>query len=262
MKEIFLYLHNLYQRRVLIKYLTVTNLKANNKNTVLGYFWWLLEPLLFVFIYVVVVVVIFKRGGPDFPVFLFAAMLPWRSFLASINTSMGSMLAHENIIKQIMFPKGVIPVAATFASYVNFIFGLVILLAMILFFKVDITLKYVIFPFIILIQILFTLGIAFMFSQLNIFFRDINKLSEHLFRAWFYLSPALYPITLVPERFQLIYKLVNPFAVLFTSYRDVLLYNRYPDWLMLAWVTGYSLVVFIVGFTLFIRSEKSFVKVM
>lgn len=262
MKELIEYTKQLYEKRTLIKYLTASNLKANNKNTALGYFWWLLEPLLMMLVYLVVIGVILKRGGPDYPVFLFIALLPWRAFMTSVNASMASITSNESLIKQILFPKGILPITATLGAYINFLFGLVILVALIFVFKIDLTFKVLLFPALVFLQLIFTLGVVFIFSLLNIYFRDIKNLSEHLFRVWLYLSPALYSITLVPEQFRTIYQLVNPFAVLFTSYRDVILYGRYPDFLMLAWVAFISIIVFLVGFIWFIRSEKSFVKVL
>ena len=262
MKELIEYTKKLYEKRTLIKYLTASNLKADNKNTVLGYFWWLLEPLLMMLVYLVVIGVILKRGGHDYPVFLFLALLPWRAFTTSVNASMSSMTSNESLIKQILFPKGILTITATIGAYINFLFGLVILAAMIFFFKIDLTFKVILFPIIVFIQIILTLGVAFIFSLLNVFFRDVKNLSEHLFRVGFYLSPALYSITLVPEQYRTIYQLINPFAIFFTSYRDLILYGRYPDLLMLAWAALVSIIVFLIGFTLFIRSERSFVKVL
>lgn len=247
---------------MLIKYLSISTLKTNNKNTTLGYAWWLLEPLLLMLVYYIVVSVIFDRGGPNYPLFVFLALLPWRAFSTSVTSSMGSLTSNESLIKQILFPKAILPIAANIAGYVNFTFGLPIVLGMVFLFGIDLSLPLIIFPLIVAIQFIFTLGVSLFLSAINVFYKDVQTLMTHILRAWWYLSPGLYSIDLVPDNLRSTYSLLNPFAVFFTSYRDVVMFGRWPDLFLLGWVLFISSVVLVIGMIVFIRKERSFVKVL
>src|SRR5215210_9562278 len=115
----------LWSRRSLVRYLVQADLKKKGADTLLGNLWWVIDPLLQMLIYVVLVVVLFQRDQPDYPLFIFAAILPWKWFTSAINDCIVAVSSQDRLIKQIHFPKIVLPTAAVVAGVVNFVFGLI-----------------------------------------------------------------------------------------------------------------------------------------
>jgi ABC-type polysaccharide/polyol phosphate export permease len=252
-------LKEILKRKELVKYLVVSNLKTTHKGTILGYFWWLLEPLLLMGVYFVLVSIIFKRGGRDYPIFLFCALLPWQFFAKSISQSMDSIASKAQLMKQIAFPKGVLPLSVVLSNFVNFLFGIIILFIILLLYKIKITWWAFLFFPLILLQLTFTIGFAFFLSCFSIYFRDIKFAMRFVLRIWFYLSPGLYPLSLIPEQYHTIY-LLNPFAVFFNSYREVLLYGTFPKMSFVGVAFLISIAVFFGGLIYFTVSEEKIVK--
>ena len=247
-------------RPELIKYLVITNLKLIHQNLVLGYLWWILTPLLWVVVYWVLVVVIFDRGEPNYPLFLICAILPWRAFAASIGQSMTCVSGQERLIKQVAFPKAVLPISVVLSNAVNLAFGLLIVTIAAMFYRVPITGYLLLLPVIALVQLVFTAGLAFFLSILAVYVADIRNLMQFVLRIWLYLSPSLYALERVPERFQNVYML-NPFAPIFTSYRNVVMRGEAPDWGWLAVAFAISLATLVAGFVFFASQERRLMKV-
>ncbi len=264
---------DLRSRRRLIGYLVQADAKKKGSDTLLGNVWWVLDPLLQMLVYVVLVSVIFQRPEPDYPLFVFAAILPWKWFTSSVNDAIASIVSQERLIKQIHFPKLVLPTATTVAGIVHFAFGLIPLGALLVLFYPDRISVYLIFiPVIAAVQFLFTLAFDFVVAAINVFYRDVANISRHVLRLWFYLSPALYGAAAMeriasshPTLIQL-FKL-NPFYVLFTSYRNVIYGTTTgepsgPDWAGLLVLTGVSFVFLAFATILFKRLEPAFAKVL
>ena len=259
---------DLWSRRRLARYLVQADLTKTGANTLLGNIWWVMDPLLQMAVYVVFVSVILDNKTPDYPLFVFAAILPWKWFSSGINDAILSIVAREQIIKQVSFPKIVLPTAATVGGIVSFMFGMIPLVALILLFYADrMSPTILLIPVVAMVQFFFTLAVAVALSALNVFYRDIGNLARHVLRLWFYLSPALYTEAQVahlsvnhPELATL-YQL-NPFAVLFEAYHAVIFYDTMPDWEALGALLAFSLVFLAVCIYIFKRVEPSFAKVL
>jgi ABC-type polysaccharide/polyol phosphate export permease len=222
-------------RRRLIRYLVQADMKKRGSDTVLGNLWWILDPLLQLVVYVVLVAVLSRgRGNPDYPLFIFVAIIPWKWFNAVITDATTSVLGAERLIRQIAFPKLVLPVATTVAGVVGFLWGLVplalLLLLPLLFGEPSrISLMLVWVPVIAGVQFVFTLAVAILVSAGNVFFRDLGNALGHVLRLWWFLSPGLYSIetlesTKTVQNNPLLADLygLNPFSVLFEAYRAVI----------------------------------------
>jgi ABC-type polysaccharide/polyol phosphate export permease len=257
-----------WSRRRLIGYLVQADLKKKGADTVLGNVWWILDPLLQMLVYVILVSVIFARSQPDYPLFIFSAILPWKWFTSSISDAITAVTSQDRLIKQVHFPKIVLPFAATVAGLVNFGFGLLGLggLLLILFHdRISPTLAFI--PAVAFVQFVFTLALTFVFSSVNVFYRDVGNLSRHLLRLWFYLSPGLYPIEQIQklgEHSRLLETVLmgNPFAILFESYRKVIYDKVAPDWTLLGLLLLGSIVLMALTTYIFKRLEPSFAKVL
>jgi len=255
-------------RRRLISYLVRADVKKKGADTLLGNVWWVVDPLLQMLVYVILVSVIFTRPQPDYPLFVFAAILPWKWFTSVVGDGVSSVTSMERLIKQINFPKLVLPVSAVMAGIVNFAFGLIPLAGLIILFYSDRASPWLLtIPLIAFVQLLFSLPIAIALSAINVFYRDVGNLTRHVLRIWFYLSPGLYGTVLIDEiskksHLAGVIMRANPFATLFTAYRDVIYNEQAPDWIALGILAGVSVVLLALAVLVFKRVEPSFAKVL
>lgn len=255
-------------RRRLVGYLVRADMKKKGADSLLGNIWWIVDPLLQMLVYVVLVSFIFAKQIPDYPLFVFTAILPWKWFSSAINDGTGSVVGMERLIKQINFPKLVLPVAADVAGIVNFVFGLIPMMAlMILFYSDRISPWLLLIPVVAAVQFIWTLPLTMLLGAINVFYRDVNNLSRHVLRLWFYLSPALYSAAQIESLGKshptvAFLMNLNPWAPLFTAYRDLIYSEQSPDWLSLAGVTGFSLVLLVFAIWVFKRLEPTFAKVL
>jgi len=263
-------LREIWSRRQLARYLVQADMIKHGANTVLGNIWWVLDPLLQMAIYVIFVSVILKRGGADYPLFVFAAILPWKWFSTSLNDAIGSVTTREAIIKQVKFPTIVLPLAATASGVVSFAFGMIPLIGMMIFFYADRLTVFLLYLVVIgFVQFFFTLSLCIVCAAVNVFFRDLSNLARHLLRLWFYLSPALYATKdLDPGKYGVIAELykLNPWVPLFESYHNVIYADASgkpgpPDLASLALLFLASLVLILIATLIFKRLEPAFAKV-
>ncbi len=257
-----------WSRRRLIGYLIRADLKKKGADTLLGNLWWVIDPLLQMAVYVVLVTIIRASATPDYPIFIFAAILPWKWFSSAVNDGVASVTSQERLIKQIQFPKIILPVAAVMAGIVNFAFGMIPLAAMLIFiYPSRISAMLVFIPLVAVVQLVFTLVVSVLVSAVNVFFRDIGNVARHFLRLWFYLSPALYSakqVEAITEHNPALGVLfgLNPFATIFESYRNVIYYGTEPLWSHMAVLTGISLLLLALTVLFFKRVEPSFAKVL
>jgi len=256
-------------RRRLIAYLVRADLKKSGADTVLGNVWWILDPLLQMLVYSVLVLIIGRGAGtPDYPLFIFAAILPWKWFESTVHDGVASVVSQERLIKQIYFPKLVLPSAAALSGVANFVFGLVPLFGMLFLIYPERASAWVLLiPVVGVVQLLFSLSFAIALSALNVFYRDVNNLSRHLLRFWFFLSPTLYGLDQVEKMTDKhpivgLWYALNPWTHILGSYRSLIYYGQAPDWSGLAAVALLSVGLLAASILLFKRTEPSFAKVL
>jgi ABC-type polysaccharide/polyol phosphate export permease len=258
-------LENLWSRRHLLSVLIRSNLKRQNKNSALGYLWWLLDPILMTGVYYIVVVVLFQRGGSNQPyiLFLMCGLLVWKAFSTSVGQSVESIRAQTSIIKAISFPKAVLPLSLVFSNTVHFLFALLVAVGLGVWYGHEygtwLNIYYFMLPVVVGLQVMFTMGVVLIISTLGLFFRDTTNIIGHLLRMWYFLSPGLYSIDRVPESLQPVFRL-NPFCELMTSYRDIIMWGRMPSWFDLGYAFGIGLVSLLTGYLVFRRYEGRFVQ--
>lgn len=254
-------------RRRLILYLVRADLKKRGADTVLGNVWWILDPLLTMLVYVVLIGIIFQTDYDAYPLFVFCAILPWKWFSSSVADAVTCITTRERIIKQVNFPKVVLPMAAATGGVASFAFGLIPLFAMlILLYRDHLSAWILALPAVALVQFAFTLAVALLAAAVTVFYRDVGNVANHVLRIWFYLSPALYGAEKVDELAKgqpLIGTLfnLNPFATIFESYRDLIYVGRAPDWGALGLVLLGSAALLVVAVLIFRRLEPAFAKV-
>jgi len=254
-------------RRRLILYLVRADLKKRGADTVLGNLWWVIDPLLTMLVYVVLISIVLSVKIEAYPLFIFCAILPWKWFSSSIADAVTCITTRERVIKQVAFPKIVLPMSVSVGGVANFVFGLVPLFAMlVLLYPGHLSAWVLLLPVIAAVQFSFTVGVAVLASALTVFYRDIGNVATHVLRLWFYLSPALYGVERVTDQLKgqpvlvTIYEL-NPFVGLFTSYRNVIYGGAPPEWGLLGLVLAESLGLILVAIFVFRRMEPAFAKV-
>jgi ABC-type polysaccharide/polyol phosphate export permease len=259
---------DIWSRRRLIRYLVAADLKKKGRDTLFGNVWWVLDPLLQMVVYVVLISIIFGRAEADYPLFIFAAILPWKWFSSAIGDAITSVSGQDRLIKQVQFPKLVLPVAAIVAGITQFAFGMIPLAALLVLLYPDrISPSLALVPLVAAVQLVFTLALGVLAAALNVFFRDIGNLSRHVLRLWFYLSPALYGAAVIDEvarthsQIATLIK-INPFYPILNAYRSVIYDGVVPDWTALGVVLGASALFLLVAAWGFKRLEPTFAKVL
>jgi len=268
---------DILSRRRLVRYLVQADMKKRGSDTFLGNLWWVLDPLLQMAVYVILVSVIRSRSAPDFPLFILAALLPWKWYQSVVNDATSAVVSKDKLIRQIAFPKLVLPVSAASAGVVGFLWGMVPLGLLMLFFLDRIQpIMLVWIPIIAAVQFVFTMGSAILVSAANVFFRDLGKAIGHGLRLWWFLSPGLYSLqdvraTALVQDYPIIGTLVgfNPFAVLFEAYRGVIYGGadgvsppHPPDVVSLLFLLAGSVALLAIAVVLFKRVEPEFAKVL
>jgi len=247
------------KRRQLIKFFIVSSISEEHHNKILGLSWTLLDPLIMMFVYILFVTVIFRRGTPRYPVLLFTALLSWKWFTASLSTSVTSVTANSRLIKSVKFPLSVFPLSNIIAGFIDYLFGLVILIPLLFLFEAKINMQVAWFPVLVMIQAVFITGLCLLLSCLGVYFRDIRNLLQYMLRICFFLSPILYSVAdRIPERYHPLYML-NPFAALFVSYKNVLVRGEVPT-IYILYTLLVAVSVFFIGFFVFIVFENRFAK--
>jgi len=255
-------------------------MKKRGSDTVLGNIWWILDPLLQMAVYVVLVSVIRNRAQPDFPLFILAALLPWKWYQSVVSDATNAVVRHDKLIRQIAFPKLVLPVSSATAGVVGFAWGMIPLgLLMLLHLNRVEPILLIWIPFIAAVQFVFALASAILVSVANVFFRDLGNAIGHGLRLWWFLSPGLYSLqevrsTATVQEHPIIGTLasLNPFAVLFESYRAVIYGGpsgvipgdgpHPPDVVPLLVLLAFSVAFLGVAIVIFKRIEPEFAKVL
>ena len=241
-------------RADLLKYLVTSEIKIKYQNKTLGFLWAVLDPLMLMAIYILLVRVIFQRGGEQFPVLLFSALLAWRWFTYSIITSVKCLISNAKLIQTVSFPLAVMPTSRVLIGFVNYLMGLIVLIPMLFIFNATFSVNLLWFPLLIITQFIFTVGICLLVSVVGIYFKDMQNIIEFSVRLLFYLSPGLYSLTDIPEKFYTTYMILNPFAAMFSSYKNILVRGTSPNEYFILFAL-YGLLAFLLGFGFFISKR-------
>lgn len=242
------------------------DLLGRYKGSALGIAWAVLTPVVMIAIFTFIFAGIFgARFGAgdshwDYALYLFCGLLPWTMFQETVQQSSNTIVANANLVKRVVFPLETLPAAQAFAALGNQLFATIALLIATLVIRHDLQLTALWLPVLLIPQLLFALGAAWLIASLGVFMRDIAQGITLLLMAWMYLTPIIYPESIVPERFRWFIG-INPFTSLVRSYRRIFLDGFAPDWRGLVYFTLIALVVFIFGYWWFARTRKNFADV-
>jgi lipopolysaccharide transport system permease protein len=250
----------LWAYRNLVRYLVSSGLATENTGTFFGLIWWLLDPLLLMLVYWFLFGVVFHRQEPYFPIYILISLISWEFFAKSVQRSMSETLERSRSMRQVAFPKSAIPVSITIAELAHLVVGIAIsVFAALAAYGIVPTAALLGLIPLVAVQLMFTLGAAFIFTATNFFFRDTSHLLRYLFRAWYLLSPGIYALSRIPEQWQNIYSL-NPFAGFFETFHALILHQPMPETWVIWYTIGLSVLTFVFGYALFVWVEPHFVK--
>lgn len=250
---------NLWNFRELLIAFTFREIKIRYKQTILGASWAILQPAALTIIFSLVFGLFLKvnSGSVPYPIFSYSALLPWTFFTTAISFGALSVVNNGNLVTKVYFPREILPLSAVGAAFIDFLAASVIFLFMFFVYKITLSAAFLyvllIFPSILLL----TCGISFILSALNVMFRDIRFVVPLILQIWLYLSPVIYSMDQVPEKFRKFY-ILNPMAPLIQSFRDVTVFGKSPNVGELTLAIIVSVLIFILGYLFFKAKEKKF----
>jgi ABC-type polysaccharide/polyol phosphate export permease len=251
------HLTELCRYRSLIRHLTVRELKARYRGSLLGFLWTFLNPLFLLTVYALVFKVFFRIQMENYAVFMFVGLLPWIWFSSSIMEGTNSIIAGGSLVTKVLFPLQVLPTVKVFSALLNYLFSLPILFGFLWFYGIPLGGSLLFFPLVLLIQWVFIQALALILSALNVLYRDVQHLVANFLTFWFFLTPILYPLTQVPERFRLLLFL-NPQTGFSMAYQDLFFYGRSPSLEQLGLLFIGSVLLWAISIFLFEHHKESF----
>jgi len=250
-----------WQRRELLWSMTGRNVRSLYKQSILGYAWIFINPLMQIITLTFVFSTILRVGRDvipyPFPLFLFVALLPWLYFSSAVGSATDSITGSASLVTKIYFPREILVVATVFSKIVDLLLGVLILLGLMALYSEYPSWTLVWVPAIFAMQLLFTVGLALPLAALNLFFHDVRYLVGVVLMIWFYLTPIIYPVDIVPERYKILFEL-NPLSRVVNAYRRVLLDGTSLGMESYLVGMGAALLVFLLGYYLFKRMEAGF----
>jgi ABC-type polysaccharide/polyol phosphate export permease len=261
------FVHKIWLQHDLIRNFVVRDLRARYVGSFMGFFWSVIHPIVLITSYYFVFKIILRVETPEdagttsFALFLFCSILPWLLFQDTLQRSSTVILDHANLVTKTIFPTEILPLTVLLASLVNHLIGLAILLGIIFYLIGGITVFILLVPVYLVLLMLFTLGLAWLVSGLNVFVRDISQVVTVILTFWFWFTPIFYTGGKIPEQYQFIVRW-NPMAHVVNGYRDCMLRMTLPDLQKLGVLAAASLVVFVAGGLFFRYIKREFVDVL
>jgi len=255
-------LREVSEYRELLYFLVWRDIKIRYKQTVIGVGWAVLQPL----ITMVVFTAIFGRfaqipsDGLPYPIFSFSALIPWTFFATALNRSIASVVAESHLISKVYFPRLILPLAGTLAGIVDFAISLIVLLGMMVWYGVAITWWLLTLPAFLLFALLTALAVGLWLSAINVRYRDVGYVVPFLIQIWMFCSPVVYPVSLIPEKYRLLYSL-NPMAGVIEGFRWFLLGTERPDFSVMTISAVVVLIILTGGLIFFKNMERTFADV-
>lgn len=217
-------LGDLWLYRELIYFMTWRDLKVRYKQTVLGVLWAVIKPFM-----TMVVFSIFFGGlakvpsdGVPYPIFAFTALLPWELFVTALQQASRSLVVNSNMITKVYFPRIILPISSILGGVVDFFIAFLVLIAMMVYYGLKPTANVWALPLFLLLAFITALGVGLWLSALNVLYRDIGYITPFLTQFWLFITPIVYPASMVPEKWKLLYA-INPMTGVVEGFRWALL---------------------------------------
>ncbi len=244
--------------RELLVQMVKRDLLLRYKQTIMGFGWALLMPL----VNTVVFSVIFMRVAPldvgmPYPIFAFTGLLTWNFFATSVRFSVGALTSNSSLVTKVYFPREIFPLSTVVVCFVDLAVASVVVFGMMVWYRVGVGPALLFLPVVVAVQFVFTLAVALVLAMANLYYRDVKYIFEVIITFWMFVTSVVYPVEMVGGRLGQLMRL-NPMTPIIQAYRSVLLRNQLPNPAEFLAVTALSLVLLFAAWLLFHRAEFTF----
>lgn len=251
-------LKEIWNFRNMIMELTHRELRGKYKGSVLGFLWTYVNPLCQIIVYAFVFSQIFRSGIEVFYIYLIVSMFPWNFFSGGVMQGLGSIRYQGDLVKKVYFPRQILPLVSIIVNFINMLISFLIIYGIILISGWGIEWK--LQPYLILIMLIefvFTLGLALLLSAVEVYFRDMEHITSVIMMIWMYFTPMFYNIETIPEKYQGLFHL-NPMLYVIGMYQQVLYFKIPPTEEYMIKGISSAIMCFILGWIIFRLLEKRF----
>jgi lipopolysaccharide transport system permease protein len=252
-------LREVWEYRELLGFLAWRDLKVRYKQTAIGVLWAVLQPLAMMAVFTIFFGKLARlpSDGLPYPLFALAGLLPWNLFARVLAASSDSLVRDQRLISKVYFPRVIVPLSSSLAALVDFAISLGLLVVLMAIYRVAPDVRMLYLPLLTLLLLVAALGVGFWLSALNVQFRDVQHTLPFLTQLWFFLTPVVYPASLVPEAYRIFFGL-NPMVGVTETFRWSLLGGATPTPSSLLVSVGVAATLFVTGFLYFRSRERSF----
>ena len=250
---------DLWRYRELFYFLAWRDVKIRYKQTVLGIAWAVIQPLMTMVIFTVLFGKLgnMPSDGMPYPLFYFGALLPWTYFSATLSNSGNSLVANANLLTKVYFPRVILPTSAAVSGLVDFAVGSVLLFAIMGYYRIVPGWTLLLWLPLIVLLFALALGVSMILAALNVRYRDVKYTLPFLIQLWLFVTPVIYPTSLIPERYRL-YVALNPLTGIIDAFRASLVPTKQVDWQLL-WISSVvTLAVCAAAVVYFKKTERAF----
>jgi lipopolysaccharide transport system permease protein len=248
----------------LLYFLVKRDLKVRFQQTFIGVLWIVLQPLILMLIFNVILGILMRvpTEGIPYPVFFLSGFVAWQFFSQIVNSSAYSLLGNVGLITKAYFPRLALPLSTTIGAIIDFVISFLVLVIFLLAYHYPITSRYLLLPFLVILTMFFSLGVGLLFGASMVVFRDTKNLLGFILMIWMYISPIMYPISIVPEKYQIFFYL-NPLTGFINALRWVFLgTNTLPTAIFFTVSSAVAFIFLLIGAVAFRAMENRIADVM
>lgn len=248
---------NLWNYRNLTIKLAMSDFKIRYKNSVLGFLWSLIEPLLMLTVLYIVFSYFMRINVEHYQIFLLVGIISWNMLSRGTSMSLNSILGKPSLVNKVYFPREILVISSCITALLMTLLEFVIFGIFMIIFAITPTITAIYFPIILFIEFILILGLSFGLASLNVYYRDIQYIWAVIMQAGFFASPIIYPISIIPEKYVWIIKL-NPMTLIIDMLRGSMIYSIEPVLRDIIFIVILSFIILIVGYVIFLRLEPRF----
>jgi lipopolysaccharide transport system permease protein len=236
--------------------------KGRYSQSFFGAGWAIAQPLATMAVFTIVFARLSQMpsGGAPYPLFAYAALVPWFFFSNSVASGTMSLVTYRNIVTKTYFPREIVPLAQIGSRFVDIAAASGLYVLLMIYYGVGIGRWGALVPLFLVLLVLFTVGVTLVTSALNVFYRDVNPVVQISLQLWLYLTPVAYPLSVVPERYRVFF-LLNPLTGVIEGLRSVVLFGREPEWPVVGISATLIVVLLVVSLILFKKTDRYFADV-
>lgn len=258
-KNTIQWVQELWHYRELLWFLVGRDIKVRYKQTVLGALWAIIQPFFTMIVFTLFFGKLAKMpsDGVPYPIFSYSALLPWTYFSTALANSGNSLIGSSNLLTKVYFPRITVPASSVLSGLVDFGIASVILLFMMIYYKIQPSFELILWPVLIIPIVLLSLGVGAIFAALNVSYRDIRYAIPFFIQLLLYITPVIYPSSIIPEQFRTLLAL-NPLVGIIDAFRACLFPSKEIDWQALGISSLVTLFIFVFGLLYFRKFERNF----